>query len=255
MDRSFLSNAQVVEASRDFVCLRLATYEDAKEAEYLRKVYGRGNDLENTVFAILDPDGKKLTRASRGPRFRSASQMATSMMKLVRDDYAHATKRRWSDKTLPEMKSLDLAMNVASCDSLPMVIAIGTDAKDLAQLRKQLLPLAWHADLAGQFAFATATVESDLRSVTGLPEGDKRGIYVVEPDAFGVVANVTAILATTNATQMETELTKALAKFDPPQKDHRQHVRTGFSLGLKWETAVPVTDRMGAAAAKRLWGE
>ena len=255
MDRSFLSNAQVVEASRDFVCLRLATYEDAKEAEYLRKVYGRGGDLENTVFAILDPDGNKLTRASRGPRYRSPSQMAASMKKLVRDDYRDASKLRWSDPTLPEMKSLDLAMNVASCDSVPMVLAIGTDAKDVERLRKQLLPFAWHEDLAGQFAFATATADSDLRAVTGLPDGDNRGVYVLEPDAFGVVANVSAKVSMEDATMTETDLTKALAKFEPLQKDHRQHVRSGYLMGLKWETAVPVTDRMGAAAAKRLWGE
>ena len=63
MDGSFLSDADVVAASRKFVCIRLSTYEDAEEAEFLRSIYvGRSGDLENTVFAILSPDGKRTPR-------------------------------------------------------------------------------------------------------------------------------------------------------------------------------------------------
>ena len=75
MDRSFLSQPAVIAASRRFVCIRLATYEDKEEADYLVQVFrGRLGTLENTVFAILSPDGKKyLARPGRGPNFAFAN--------------------------------------------------------------------------------------------------------------------------------------------------------------------------------------
>ena len=69
MDRSFLSQLPVIAASRNFICVRLATYESEDEAAYLRSfAAGRSGQLENTVFCILSPDGEeKLIRAARGP--------------------------------------------------------------------------------------------------------------------------------------------------------------------------------------------
>ena len=65
MDRSFLSKPEVIAASRAFVCVRLTTYEDKEEGEFLTtfRVTCSG-ELENTVFTILSSDGKKqLARA------------------------------------------------------------------------------------------------------------------------------------------------------------------------------------------------
>jgi len=235
--------------------MRLATYEDAEEAKFLKKVYGRGGALENTVFAILDPNGKNLTRASRGPRFRGGGSNMAKWMDDIAADYADATKKhRWSDTTLPELKSLDLALNVASCDGLPLMLVIGENDADRIELRKQMLPHAWNDQTAGQFIFASTTVDADLRAITGLPADTKRGVYVVEPDTYGVNGKVlTKIDAGDDSAK--SHLQDVLARFEAPVKNHRQHVRNGFELGLKWETAIPVTDRMGAAAAKRLWGE
>ena len=67
MDRSFLSQPEVITAARKFVCVRLATYESAAEGQFLASICPTGSgELENTVFAILSPDGKqKLARVSR----------------------------------------------------------------------------------------------------------------------------------------------------------------------------------------------
>ena len=47
MDRSYLSDPAVVAASRSFVCVRLLTYENAREAELLRGIFrGRSGELE-----------------------------------------------------------------------------------------------------------------------------------------------------------------------------------------------------------------
>ncbi|MCP4093415.1 MAG: hypothetical protein GY747_08200 [Planctomycetes bacterium] len=57
--------------SRDWVCVRLASYENEQESEYLKKLYrGRTGELNNTTFALVAPDGKTLLApAGRGPEF------------------------------------------------------------------------------------------------------------------------------------------------------------------------------------------
>jgi len=57
--------------SRDWVCVRLASYENEQESEYLKKLYrGRTGELNNTTFALVAPDGKTLlASAGRGPEF------------------------------------------------------------------------------------------------------------------------------------------------------------------------------------------
>ena len=68
MDRSFLSDKGIIRASRNFVCVRLSTYESKEEAEYLSRIFTRRGQLENTVFCIMSPDGKdKLVNAGRSP--------------------------------------------------------------------------------------------------------------------------------------------------------------------------------------------
>ena len=53
MDERFLSDAQIIAASREFVCVRTATYESAKEAKFLLTVFkDRFGNLQNTVTAI-----------------------------------------------------------------------------------------------------------------------------------------------------------------------------------------------------------
>src|SRR5262245_48653173 len=87
MDRSFLSQPEVIAAARQFVCVRLATYEDATEAELLKSICPTGSgELENTVFAILSPDGQRqLVRGARSAReaFDDARHMAQTMSRIA----------------------------------------------------------------------------------------------------------------------------------------------------------------------------
>lgn len=255
MDRSFLSNEDVIAASRDFVCIRLATYEDAEEAEFLRTIFTRRGDLENTVFAILTPDGKtEHVRSGRGPQFRSATQMAARMQHLISTGYQDAQERRWSDCKLPEVKSLELALNVASCDGLPVLVAIAKTDAQLDELREDLLKLAWNEGLAGQFVVATVSSSSDLRPIRGLDGRTLEGVYLLKPDPFGLSGQVLAKIDTSHESA-EGQLTTALSKFKPPVKNHRQHVQAGYQMGLRWETAIPVTDKQAVQASSRLWGK
>ena len=87
MDRSFLSQSDVVAAARNFVCVRLVTYESGVEGEFLKAFnVTRSGDLENTVFTIVAPDGvRPLVRSSRSTKgtFRDAAQMAEAMAKIA----------------------------------------------------------------------------------------------------------------------------------------------------------------------------
>lgn len=87
MDRSFLSQPEVISASRPFVCVRLATYEDPLEAKLLKGLANtRSGDLENSVFCILSPDGKnKLVRGARSMKqvYSDSKAMADGMKRLI----------------------------------------------------------------------------------------------------------------------------------------------------------------------------
>lgn len=252
MDRSFLSDANVVEASRNFVCLRLATYEDSAEAKFLTKIYGR--TLSNTVFTVLTPDATQtLLRPDRGPRFRRASQLADWMNTLVTSDYAGADRQLWKDQRVPAIKSVDLALNVASCDRLPLIMTVGRDAAAVEESQAKLLPLAWSDDFAGQFLFANATLEDDLRAVAGLDEGNLPGFYVVQPDDYGLSGKVLHRFA--NVEQATDKLRSIVDSYRVAAKNHGQHVRMGVQMGFRWQTETPVTDQQFVRATERLWGE
>jgi hypothetical protein len=55
MDRSFLSSDKLIKATRDFVCIRTATYEDKQEAAFLKWAFvgSTGGELRNFGYCIL----------------------------------------------------------------------------------------------------------------------------------------------------------------------------------------------------------
>src|SRR4051812_2919162 len=87
MDRSFLSQSAVIAASRAFVCVRLATYEDPLESKFVKALVRTGSgEVENTAFCLLAPDGKKkLSRSARGMDhlYDDAAAMAAEMNQVA----------------------------------------------------------------------------------------------------------------------------------------------------------------------------
>ena len=66
-----------------------------------------------------------------------------------------------------------------------------------------------------------------MRAIAGLPADAKRGVYVREPDTFGVSGKVLAKIDASDSTNGQ--LQEALAKFEPPVKNHRQTDRLGYT--------------------------
>ena len=252
MDGSFLSHDQVVAASRGLICIRLATYEDKQEAEFLERIFvGRSGALENTVFAILDANGKKLTRAGRGPHFafENAVAMAEQLTALSDNTQGHSLQHL----QLPTMKNVELALNVAACDGLPVAIVYASDPAAKEAMQKRLMAVAWDEPLAGQFVFATASQADELDAIAGV--NVENSVLIVEPGPFGLTANVVAHYSQeTTGFDIIRALTQWIGARKTQPKDYREHIRLGTNLGLDWATEVPVTDQQSNEAKKRFRG-
>ena len=256
MDRSFLIKDEVIKASRDFVCIRLATYEDKEEARFCEKLYrGRSGKLENTVFCFLAPDGKtRLSRAGRGPHsFRNAKDMA-SQMDLVAMSYAGNMEKKQSSKSkpaLPVTKNFRLGLNIASCDLLPCVVISGKDKKEVAAMKESLGDIAWDSKVMGRFVFCHTTDSKELKSISGLKSTD--GIFVISPGTYGLKGKVLAeFKSDEDKDKIKNKLIEVADSFVATTKSHRQHVAQGARQGINWFTEVPVTDPGSQQATKRI---
>lgn len=245
-----MSDARVIEASRAFVCVRPLTYESAKEADYLRKMLTRRGGLENTVFAIMDPQSKTyLAQPDRMPYFafpgceRDPNIAAVGMKKL-----AEPYKPTAEQPTLPTVANVRFALNVGACDRRPVAVIFGSETERSAA-KAELTKLAWKPEFVGQFVF----VESPDRpaSLASMPEGAR--VAIVQPDAYGVKGTLLAV-STGEAANLASAMQVALGKFKPWTNDHRHHLRNGVKNGIRWKPQIPVEDAQANEATKRMWG-
>jgi hypothetical protein len=222
IDRSYLSQPEVVRASRNWTCIRLATYEHEKEAKYLAGVFvGRSGQLENTVFAFMNPQATEyLINPGRGPRqlFRGPSDMAAEMDRLARQ--YRATNQSTAHE-LPKVESLRLALNIAACEGIPVIVVTSKQAE------KRLARAAWARKNQGKAVYVLSQLE-----------GEKQA-YLLQPDKFGTKIEASQPL---DPGIDATQLSNLLSGLQSGPKDHFQHVREGHSKGIRWETRVPVTD-------------
>ncbi len=240
MDRSYLSDQKVIAASRDLVCMRLATYESKEEAETLKSIFtGRSGELENTTFALLTPRGERVGRAGRSPDFAfdGPAGMADAMRRLAAQNPGKKDERR----ELPIMKNLRLALDVASCDGLPLAVVLGQDKDELERLEARVASVASSEALAGRFIYASVADPKELAPIAGVTR--KSGILVVAPDVYGQKGTVLVELdPTSDAKALAEGLERGRAKHAPAEKDPRAHIREGHRLGVHWDTEIPDTD-------------
>jgi hypothetical protein len=253
MDRSFLSQPEVIAASRRFVCVRLTTYENQAEGEFLKAFHvTRSGELENTVFTILSPDARRqLARASRSARqtFGDAARMAATMNRIAGEQGA----KDLADGRLPELPAVAnvrLAIDVAACDSRPLVVLFAPDDGVRRRLDEDVCRLAWSGAFLGRFIYVRAAATKDLAPVEG--GRAEPGLLVVQPDRFGLKGTV---LRQAGADVAPEALAKCLregaALHRPTEESFREHVLAGHELGVFWETLLPVTDPMEQQARER----
>ncbi|MEK7468013.1 MAG: hypothetical protein AAB074_11410 [Planctomycetota bacterium] len=230
----------VIEASKEFVCIRLATYESKEEAEVIKSYFiGASGELENTVFALLAPDGTKIGRAARSPSavYADAAQLADAMNQVAAK-YEARKDGKWE---LPVMKNLRLAIDVAACDGLAVVVTLAADKQGAAALEATLAPVAWKEPVAGKFIYATVTEPKELDVLKGVTK--KSGFLVIAPDTYGLAGKVLLEIDPKSAPKdLEVSLQKGASLHKPVEKDPAAHIREGRRLGIDWKTEIPDTD-------------
>ncbi|MBO10630.1 MAG: hypothetical protein CMJ68_07710 [Planctomycetaceae bacterium] len=247
MDRSFLSNKQLIKISREFVCIRTATYEDKREAGFLKWAFLRSptEELRNFGYCILSPDGKrKLRRSVRGPNYLypNSGAMVADLQRIARQ-FSPKTTTSSPRPAVPRMKTVRLGINVASCDGLPGVVVFGKDRREVDELNSKLSGVIWEESLAGKFIYASTTKPDDLKIVDGA--GAKTGILVVEPDVYGMKGRLLRrIDVSVSERDLKKNLIDAADRFTRRPKSHGLHVRNGRRDGRSWKTEVPVPTRV-----------
>ncbi len=213
------------------------TYESASEAEFLKTLWRPGAPLENTVFAILDPYGRPITRGSRSPDwlFRDSTDMANALYEISRHYQTNSTL-----KYLPTVSSVRLGMNVAACDKLPIAIIVGDTDQERQYMQNVLASLAWNQNFIGKFTYASGR-RSELSNIEG--SRITKGFLFVSPNEFGTGGKVIAQLnPNASVRDLSSAMQATLARHNPMILDHREHIRWGREQGISWQSAIPVTD-------------
>ena len=229
----------MIDATRAFICVRPLTYESKDEAPFLESLFRtRTGDLENTVFVLLAPDGKKpLTRSGRSPDmvFGDAENGGVDEMVSTLDEVASRyEKAKNGALALPVVKDLRRALDCAACDGLPLVVVEEALAKRLARL-------AWGEELIGRFTYVQVARLGKLVAIEGAEEGSQ--VLVVEPDTYGVQGTVLSQGKSFDDDEALLKvLREGLTRHVKPEKDQRRHVREGTRRGVDWESEIPVTD-------------
>jgi hypothetical protein len=248
MDRSFLSNVDVIAASREFVCVRLMSYEDPAEMAFLKSFgAGKSGEAENTVFCMLAPDGKRqLTRATRGPRslYSDADEMA-KRMRTIAKDYADSPEP--ATRVLPTITNFRLALNVAACDRQPLVVLVSKPGQDKAEAA--LAKLSFSPDFLGRFVYVSVADPKELKMIEGFDANAT--LLVMQPDAFGLKGKLLSQATETTSARMSQALKEGLASSQLQPREFWSHVKTGQSQGVFWQTQTPVTDPMELRAREK----
>ncbi len=254
VDSGLLSLTSIIAASRAWICIRPLTYENKAEADYLRAVFSPRGGLENTVFALMDPNATRhLVAPGRGPYmvwadcFEKPQSMIDGMAALAKQ-----FKPLAPPSTLPTVESVRLAMNTAACDNRPLAILYAKSGAE--ELNKKVAALAWEDAMLGQLVYAETKSSDDLKKVGGF--NGEEGVVFVQPDEFGAEGKVIGFAPTSSdVAAIRKAMAKAVAAYKPiDQSDHRGHLGRGVRKGVRWKPAIPVEDRQADQATKNLWG-
>ena len=264
MDGSFLSARATVEASRPFVCIRLATYENQDEVDFMKTLYvSFTGEIANTMFALLSPDGKtRLSEADRSPaqvfggviqrrasqpgaaeQNKAAAARMVESMEVISLAYPGKEGTAGGPQALPYLGDLRMAVNVAACDNQPLLVVYAENPGEVARLEEALQPIAWSKEVIGRALYVAV---SDAAEYTRYIKGKKpaAGYALVAPEPYG--RHATPLLTIDGETKPENvhkQLIAALALYNPPPKDFEKHEAEGLKAGIQWKPKTPITDR------------
>jgi hypothetical protein len=244
IDNGWLLKDEIVAASRDFVCIRLTSYESAEEAAFVTRL--QGNPV-NTVFAILAPDAQPaiaMKGLGRGPGelFEDTADMVRQLGEVAA---RFPARKSTGAPALPITLDARLGLAVASADLQPLALVIADGAKEREALEAKVAELAWSPDLRGRFVYASAASTTDLALEGGARPSS--GVPLVEPDVFGIKGRIVAAIA---ADDVDRQLGKAMREASTAHvrmaKSREELKRLALANGVFFETGIPVSGRMEA---------
>lgn len=235
------------------MCIRVGTYESKKDAKFLATIYSnRDGELQNTVFAFLASDGKRrLMRTGRGPLhfFDSDKDMAASMKRMLKQ---HGKGRKPNAKLvgLPFQVDLRRAMNIASCDRRPLLVVRGKNQKTNQKLIEGLAKVAWTDPIVGRCLYVNAPGLKKSKDLVG--SDCSSGYLLVAPDDLGMACKVLKTIPFNKSTKkLKEAVTAAIQLHQRVEKNMHDLNRQARRQGIRWETAVPITDSHARGGRRR----
>ena len=241
------SEKKVIEVSRDFVCVRLESYESEEHQGMVRDLL-RGA-FANTAFCVLAPDGKKrLSSSGRSPAAlfgrRGGPEFGAEEVVEVLQEISSEYKAKGDDEdaVIQDFHSFRQALNVAAGDQRLLVYTISKES-ERKKAEKVLQAVLNDAEIEGLFHhdFGDAAIDKDwMKSVSDERTGS--GFVVIHADEFGMQGEVVARLSLeTSSKALREKLVASNEAFaeSEERKIYGEHVREGRRNGVFFEGGMP----------------
>ena len=185
MEERVFSQPEIKKALSRFVCVRLDGRESQDSAQ-LKIEYGPvvpGN-VQNR---IVSPTGENLAAL---PTHLNTQDLAAYLNEWA-DRYPGENVSYTNESPMPYFSTVHQALNISACDARPLVIVVSDNNETKARLETMAKPLAWSDEFSGRFHFAQSDLEnSTLEQLNGMKTPAENGVYIVEPDQFGMAGKV-----------------------------------------------------------------
>lgn len=188
MERGLLSDANIIETSKKFVCVRLHAMEDGENAELARKLGGRAPNVE---FYLLDPTGEKVfdNRGNRSMgQFITASGGPSGIvakMEAIATTYP-GTKSDPGPAPVPWMKSVRESLIQANCDAEPVLLLIADESEQAKAMQKAVAAPELLSRFRTQFFYVKVQQDSSELSTYQLPQ--RPALIFLRPSQLGTKA-------------------------------------------------------------------
>jgi hypothetical protein len=244
------ANENFIEASRDFVCIRIETYENKQSEKMVRALLGGA--FANTAFCIFDPTGReRLTRSGRSPTMslagrrspREADSSDETVIMQMKQIASRYTPRGADDESiLQNFYTFRQALNVASADQRLLVV-VDADESERKQAQKTLQQIFAEEEVVGRFHLTFIDRSTDKnwsRSITG--RNIRPGIMIIRAGTFGLDGTVMDQLKVSASTDdLKNALLEANKRFGAleDRKNYSQHVSLGRREGVYFKNEIP----------------
>jgi hypothetical protein len=211
----------VIDATRDFVCIRLDSYESDEAQQIVRRfLNGR---FANTAFCLLDPDWEtELTRGGRSPNQVVRSSDLAKGLKKVAAKYRE--KGRRGNAVVPSHPEIRMAVNFAAADE-QLLVVVKASKSDMEAAKERLQKFTNDPAIIGRFHYF-------------FEESQRPGIELLQPDAYGQEARrLTKFPLATKISDLKAEILKQNERYgaETKRKVYRDHVRRGRRLEIEWK--------------------